>query len=149
MKLYHFVAENDHKALLRVHDELGMDALIYETKKTDQGVEVIAGLALNDEESPPVVAKTYKKHPSPNHNQEFIDKILYDHNLLVEKFNSEITRMNQGLLKLTEEIQTLGNCIMHSKVKSKKKFLRFDPLKKIFKFRKIFKEIKYEKQPIV
>lgn len=44
MKLHRFTAANNQKAILMIHEALGADALIYSTRRTAQGVEILAGL---------------------------------------------------------------------------------------------------------
>jgi len=43
MKLYRFTAADSQKAMAAVTKQLGTDALIYSTRTTQEGVEVIAG----------------------------------------------------------------------------------------------------------
>ncbi|MFZ2315451.1 MAG: hypothetical protein WAW86_07320 [Gammaproteobacteria bacterium] len=44
MKLHRFKAINTQKAMQKIHEVLGSEALIYSTKSTVDGVEVLAGL---------------------------------------------------------------------------------------------------------
>ena len=44
MKLHRFKALNTQKAMQKIHEVLGSEALIYSTKSTVDGIEVLAGL---------------------------------------------------------------------------------------------------------
>lgn len=44
MKLHRFKAPNTQKAMQKIHEVLGSEALIYSTKSTADGIEVLAGL---------------------------------------------------------------------------------------------------------
>lgn len=45
MQLYRFSAADNHQAMLKVHSTLGAEALIYSTRKSNHGVEILAGLS--------------------------------------------------------------------------------------------------------
>lgn len=45
MKLYRFIAEDNQKAMIKAQASLGPEALIYSTKKVEEGIEVLAGIA--------------------------------------------------------------------------------------------------------
>lgn len=44
MNLYRFIAESNHKAIAKVNEALGSDALIYSITRVAQGVEILASL---------------------------------------------------------------------------------------------------------
>ena len=63
MKLQKFEAENNHKAYLLVQAALGPDALIYSTKKTSAGIEILAGCEEKNDHEPQVEIKPVSTMP--------------------------------------------------------------------------------------
>jgi flagellar biosynthesis GTPase FlhF len=89
MKLHKFEAENNHKAYMMIHKELGPNALIYATKKTARGIEITAGFE-GDEVNHQVDLSAEMSVKSPildSHYSEMVDLLDIKLQKLYEKIN--------------------------------------------------------------
>lgn len=132
MKLYRFTAADNHRAIIKVHEALGPDAMIYTIKKTRDGIEVLAG--------------------STNGSDEAGEKEVHIHNAtpsqqMIESMNNQIQRMDDNIKLLTSHISSLQH-VMTETIR-KKKFLNFNVLKYILRIKKYFRRGVYGSQSIV
>lgn len=106
MKLYRFTGENNHKAMLKAQDMLGVDALVYSTRKTSDGVEILAGLPINDEDLNQQKTAELEMQPSS-----------LDHRL-IEHLNSQLRVMDKNIQQLTDHVSSLYQVVIsHTKKK--------------------------------
>jgi len=104
MKLRRFIALDTQRAILMVHRKLGPNALVYSTRRTANGVEVLAGLPVNDVETNDVeVEKT-------NVDKDTIDKL-----------NIQLQLMQESIQKLTNQIMTLYQVVSENTKKEQEK----------------------------
>ena len=102
MKLRRFIALDTQRAIMMAHRKLGPNALVYSTRRTPNGVEVLAGLPINDAETNEVeVEKTH------------VDKDTID------KLNIQLQLMQESIQKLTNHIMTLYQVVDDTAKKEK------------------------------
>lgn len=130
MKLYRFTALDTQRAMNKINDMLGAEALIYSTRKIPHGVEVLAGLACDTQEEGVAGVVQLKIAES---NRELIDKL-----------NIQLQRMDESVQRLTTQINAYQE---EAKVSLYRKCIR--KLKNInwFKRNLNLKEGTYERQP--
>jgi len=128
MKLYRFTALDTQRAMTKINEMLGADALIYSTRKIPHGVEILAGLPCDSQEEGVAGVVQLKIAES---NRELIDRL-----------NIQLQRMDESVQKLTTQINEYRE---EAKVRFYKKWLR--NLKNIHWFKKNLKEGTYERQP--
>jgi flagellar biosynthesis GTPase FlhF len=98
MKLYRFTAADSHKAIAKVHELLGPEALVYTTRKTLDGVEVLAGLS------------------QPSDTKELLtDSISVQNaasdNQMIESLCNQVQVMDDNIQKLVNHINILHQFI--------------------------------------
>lgn len=102
MKLYRFTAADNHRAILKVQETLGPDALVYLTKRTADGViEVLAG---------------FEDPESEAERQVNIEEGITDRSL-IEKLNSQVKSMDEHIQSLSNYINSL-NEVVHENIKN-------------------------------
>lgn len=132
MKLLRFTAADNHKAMVKVHEILGPDALIYTTRRTKNGVEILAapsGDYIEDEQESAAEAVHMK------------NAIRDDQ--LVENINNQLQQLGDHLLRLTENMNNLQSFVIERM--NKKNGISTIP-KVIYQFFKHFKEGIYGRQ---
>jgi flagellar biosynthesis protein FlhF len=103
MKLHRFTASTNHKAMQKIHDTLGPDALIYSTRSVDHGVEIVAGLPYSAEEvvdPTAMMAELNQVSPPLTHSvssgisdRELIEKLVTQVKLLDENIKTLAKKM--------------------------------------------------------
>lgn len=112
MKLYRFTATNAHRAILTVQESLGPNALIYSTRKVQDGVEVLAGMPLDKEDEAKEVKASQavqieKALPAKPKNQAGVfDYKIYD-NLC-----AQLDSMNESIQLLTNSVSLLQQVLV-------------------------------------
>jgi len=104
MKLRRFIALDTQRAILMVHRKLGPNALVYSTRRIENGVEVLAGLPINDIESKEVEVE---KH---NVDKDTIDRL-----------NVQLQLMQESIQKLTNHITTLYQVVSENAKRAQEK----------------------------
>lgn len=112
MKVKHFVADNMRKAMARMREELGPDAVILTTRKMDDGVEIVAAVDYNEQEINTAFASP---HPATDEGLNFtIDEIVADSRAtLAEEANSQTL----AILSMREELNRLS-ALMENQAKA-------------------------------
>lgn len=127
MKLHRFTAINNQKAMLKVHETLGPDALIYSTRTVASGVEIMAGLPLSDGEirpheitnwPPEIVVPTQiltdhidevdevdDQCDDLFRNEAYISKAESNFEL-IDKLNAHLERVDEKLNRLSKNLDT-------------------------------------------
>lgn len=119
MKLVRFTAATTQKAIVLVHESLGPNALIYSTRKMADGIEVLAGLPLNEEKQ----------------KQVKVEGASLDHKA-IEKLKQQVQYMNETIQMLSENIGTMHQLFVDKFYKKKiRKWNFFKNLASKFKFR--------------
>lgn len=139
MKLYRFTASSNHKAILRVHEALGPEALIYSTSSIPDGVEILAGLEQEPETA--LSEKLYVEKPLSN-------TVPAQHSktepAAMESLNNQLRAIEANIQKLSGHMNILFQVIADN-VK-KEKHSRWNLLKNIGRNRKNTKEGIYGRQ---
>ncbi len=104
MKLRRFIALDTQRAILMVHRKLGPNALVYSTRRTENGVEVLAGLPVNDVET----------------NEVDVEKTNVDKDT-IDKLNIQLQLMQESIQKLTNHIMTLYQVVSDNAKKEQDK----------------------------
>jgi flagellar biosynthesis GTPase FlhF len=127
MKLYRFTALDTQRAMIKINEMLGAEALIYSTRKIPHGVEMLAGLACDNHEETASVVQL---------------KIAESNRELIDKLNIQLQRMDESVQHLTTQIHQYQE---EAKISLYKKCIR--KLKSIQWFKRNLKEGAYERQP--
>lgn len=129
MKLYRFTALDTQRAMIKINEVLGADALIYSTRRIPCGVEMLAGHADDNREDD--VASPVQLQAAES-NRELIDKL-----------NVQLQYMDESIQKLTSQIEVFreeANYSFYQKLMMK--------LKNLNRFKRSIKEGAYEKQSV-
>jgi flagellar biosynthesis protein FlhF len=105
MKLHRFTASTNHKAMQKIHDTLGPDALIYSTRSVDHGVEIVAGLPHSTEEiiDPAVVMTELHQSSSSSFNHATFAQTMSDRDL-IEKLVSQVKVLDDNIKALAKNM---------------------------------------------
>ena len=117
MKLRRFIALDTQRAILMVHRKLGPNALVYSTRRTTNGVEVLAGLPTNEMES----------------NEVEVEKSNVDKDT-IDKLNVQLQLMQESILKLTNQMMTLYQVVSDSAKREEEKEKKKSARKKSWNF---------------
>ena len=131
MKLHRFTALDNHRAMFKVYETLGPEALVYSTRRIPNGVEILAGL-----EQEETKASTGKQ----KHDSVSIQNVGPDANLL-DKLNIQLQMMDENIQTLLERINTLQQAVVDKKVKKISHVRHF--FKTIGRIRQLLKEGNY------
>ncbi len=101
MKLYRFVAPSHHKAITKIHEVLGPDALLYSTRNLDEGIEIVAGAA----NSPNVSFDEMNYKPTRNNPSH------------IKNLEKKVVTMSETIENLTNHINLLSNLLIKDKEK--------------------------------
>lgn len=129
MKLFRFTALDTQRAVTKIHDVLGPDALIYSTRKIPYGIEMIAGPAYD------------KAEENTNGNIEL--ESGESNRELIDKLNIQLQFMNESVQKLSSQIALLNE--KASRNLYQKWIFK---LKSLTLFKKPLREGTYEGQPL-
>lgn len=105
MKLKRFVAENNQKAMAKITAALGADALIYSTKRTDHGVEILAGLPLHEETMNDIpVEMPFEKVLDPQPQKQAQAVQLQPSSDLFGSLAKQLKNMEENITQLAKQI---------------------------------------------
>lgn len=110
MKLYRFTAADNHRAILKAHESLGAEALIYSTRKTKNGVEVIAGLA--DDTACEGTNSFDVKNAETQHQ-------------MIESLSNQLQHMDSNIQRLSNDVISLNRVIAENMKKKRIFSLKF------------------------
>lgn len=135
MKLYRFLSSDNHKTMLKVHHMLGPEALIYSTRKTSSGIEMLAGLA-NDQD---ILENNSSLH------EDSVDVLQVNNAVesyqLIESIHNQLQVMGDTIIKLAEKVSLLEQTVVNTT--KKRKSFQWNIFKTILTIRKILKEGAY------
>lgn len=134
MKLYRFIASDNQKAISKVHDTLGPDAMVYSTNRVEEGIEILAGL--------PHGLVTSKVDAD-----EILIKDTMADQKVVEDLNQHLKTIDIHIQKLSSNINFLYQVMTGDTQKRKSKGIGFLNIFKNFRARKNLKEGMYGRQP--
>lgn len=108
MKLYRFIAEDNHKAMMKVQESLGPDALIYSTKKVETGIEILAGIAqrianVNDAEEVEIDNKLPKRKVPEQELAEALTSQFKKNDINIKNLSVSINVFYQIMTDTSEE----------------------------------------------
>lgn len=112
MKLHRFKAINTQKAMQKIHEVLGKEALIYSTKSTADGVEVIAGLPYAVEEveiesiSPAPVPPVLEKEHTVSH--ELLAKMQQQLEHVQSQLQDIARRINVNMTNIIHNLNSMA-----------------------------------------
>ncbi|MEO8400361.1 MAG: hypothetical protein ABI597_01020 [Gammaproteobacteria bacterium] len=129
MKLQRFTASDTQRAILKVHKALGPDALIYSTRKIPEGIEILAGIAENVQNSKPKEVQ--------------IQNVNFD-NAVVDKLNIQLQVMEESIQNLSTHINTLNQVIAENISKNNARKWNF--FKNIGRLKRFLIEGRYGRQ---
>lgn len=158
MNLYRFTAESNHKAMSKVNEALGPEALIHSINRISEGVEILAALPQSEDNIvdqhflvEDLVMKNTSITKSPMENFMLAEKfsaaeeiIIKPDQRMMENLNIQMQIMDINIQKLANQINVLYQ-VVTDKVK-KKKTVKWNLLKFISKYRKTSKEGAYGTQ---
>lgn len=111
MKLHRFKAINTQKAMQKIHEVLGREALIYSTKSTVEGVEILAGLPYAVEEFEVEATVSSDSHAS-SENQSISHELLSKMQQQLEQTQHQIQeiakRINIGVTHFINNLNSIA-----------------------------------------
>jgi flagellar biosynthesis GTPase FlhF len=137
MKLYRFTASNNQKAMMKVNEVLGLDALLYETRSTNEGVEILAGMP----DDMQIGREDYELSPNSLTSPSVIVENTLANNALIEQLQLQIKDMDENIQRLISHITVMQDQI----TKKKRKFMF---LRNPFRFIMLLHKIKIVKKEI-
>ena len=143
MKLYRFTASNAQQAIFTVNEALGPDALVYSTRKVSGGVEVLAGLAIVNENIPKDLNVT-EMNVAYDNNQLAVDiqDASFDHKIL-ESVREQMELMNSSISALASSLATIQSTVAERM--KRRSFLNIDWNKQIH-LSKLWRIVKYARK---
>jgi flagellar biosynthesis protein FlhF len=107
MKIHRFTGATTQKAMAKIHEELGLEALIYSTRNVDGTIEILAALPHSDDN---FAFETFKKEESteifPVINEEFTVGPSQAESALIQKLNHQLQIMDDKVSQLSNRIQS-------------------------------------------
>ncbi|MHB1948799.1 MAG: hypothetical protein ACYCQI_11895 [Gammaproteobacteria bacterium] len=131
MKLYRFIAADTQSAMFSAHEALGAEALIYSTRKTAEGIEVLAGLASKEEpgkKSKAQLIEVDNLPPPPKVKPSAIESRMFD------SLKIQLQNTNEKLHQLNQTIESLQQVVMNH---LQRKPRVFNMMKKVSSFLKL------------
>lgn len=132
MKLYRFTGPDTHKAMVKVNESLGPEALVYLTRTYKHGIEIFAGLP--NEVTTLTTSKSVK-----------INNSITDHEL-IESLTNQLQLMDDKIQRLNTDITTLYKSIADSKMKAR--LMRWNLIRGVTRIAKQLKAGVYGRQTV-
>lgn len=104
MKLHRITAKNNHKAMAKINEMLGPNALIYSTKMVPDGVEIVAGLPHSDD---PKTIESLHFPRSTKFERLSIPDESNNHQHLIDKLNDKLHYMNEAVIKISSHLDNI------------------------------------------
>lgn len=102
MRLHRITAQNNHKAMAKINEMLGPNALIYSTKMVPEGVEIVAGLPHSDD------PKTLESlHSSRSTKFERLSIPDESNQTSIDKLSDRLNRMNEAVIKISSHLDNM------------------------------------------
>lgn len=104
MKLQRFTATSNYKAIMLIQQTLGPDALIYSTRRTAQGIEILAGLPHSDDTT--MLNQTRVDAGSQQGNQATTTTIDETQIGILELLTQKLQLIDENVRSLTKQMNS-------------------------------------------
>lgn len=108
MKLYRFTAPDHQKAIIKVHELIGPDALVYSTRRVHNGIEILAGLPVEENSHEEII------DGEKNVADELKVEDSSANQLLIQKMNERIRVMDENIQRLMNTVAELYQLVSDS-----------------------------------
>lgn len=104
MKLQRFTASSNYKAIMLIQQTLGPDALIYSTRRTAQGIEILAGLPHTEDTT---TLNQTKVDANGTHSTQEVNVSINESNIgILEALTKKLQLIDESVKSLTKQINT-------------------------------------------